>query len=26
MTAHGAGHIDITRNAAADFLCPIRGR
>lgn len=26
MAAHGAGDIDITRNAAADFLCPIRGR
>lgn len=25
MTAHGAGDIDITRAAAADFLCPIRG-
>lgn len=26
MAAHDAGHIDVTRNAAADFLCPIRGR
>lgn len=26
MAAHGAGDIDVTRNAAADFLCPIRGR
>ena len=26
MAAHTAGHIRITRNAAADFLCPIRGQ
>jgi len=26
MAAHGEGDIEITRNAAADFLCPIRGR
>ena len=26
MAAHTAGHIGITRNAAADFLCPIRGQ
>ena len=25
MAAHGAGDIEVTRNAAADFLCPIRG-
>jgi len=26
MAAHAADDIEITRNAAADFLCPIRGR
>ncbi len=26
MAAHTAGDIGITRNAAADFLCPIRGQ
>lgn len=26
MAAHAAGDIEVTRNAAADFLCPIRGR
>jgi len=26
MTAQQAGDISITRNAAADFLCPIQGR
>lgn len=26
MAAHGAGDIEIVRNAALDFLCPIQGR
>ena len=26
MAAHAAGDIEVTRNAAADFLCPIRGQ
>lgn len=26
MAAHQAGDIDVTRNADADFLCPIQGR
>lgn len=25
MAAHAAGDVDVTRVAAADFLCPIQG-